>query len=249
MSDDPKVPEAVVEAQAALVHRNRSAVAMMAGMGFFLLATMVCGALDGPHALAMASIGATIAWALGLAAYMMHHEAAWKRAVDVLAVWDRRQLDRALGPEAPPSPEDPRWPGVRTLLARCRALAGDDAHVLGVLGDVEVRLRGLLDDLATLTAAVDADRALGTDGPAAAARSARLERARSACAATTDQLLEAVRDLHAELAVRDATTAPLVARLETLVARVEADSEVDAVGAPGGERAAPPRGRGRALER
>ena len=216
-----------------MAHQRQGVVTMLAGMGVIMTGILVGAAFNAPDPVIITGAGGMIAWAVGMSAWMARHATGWKRAHDVITEWDRRQLVADLGelePTRVEEPDDPRWQNIRTLIARIRELAGDDSHVVEVAGDVEGKLRGLLEDQATLREAIEADAALGGDSEGARARTERLRQALEARSATSDRLVEAIRDLHVELAVRDASTDPLVDRLESLLSQVEAEAEVVSVG-------------------
>lgn len=236
MSDPERdLPVPVQRAQKAMDDQRATTLRMMGGM-MAMMITIVLGAGAGlPDGGILALVASMMIWILIHVVLMGRSSTEWQRARTVLQEWDRKTITTELAQALRrPSPQedldDPRWQAVTTLLARIRELAGDDAHTVEVSEEVRTRLRGLIEDQATLRSAIEADRALGGDSDAAQQRTSRLEEALTKREGTANRLVEAIRDLHVELAVRDASADPIVDRLEALLDQVEAEAEIASVG-------------------
>lgn len=229
----PKLPPSIVQANQVLAAQTRAGTGMMGGMAAMMILMFVSAFADFEPGVMVGVLG-IITWALGIGALMARNSVAIKRATDIKKAWDQRQIMRELDaadpePRAAADPEDPRWLAVSTLLARMAGM-GLDEHTGEVIAAVEDRLRLLLTDMAAIDEAVAADAALGGDG---SARQERLLSARYTKEKTADRLIDCVRDLHVELAVRDSDKAdPILNLLESLVLQVEAEAEVEGASTP-----------------
>jgi hypothetical protein len=232
MSDDnAELPAPIREANEAIQHQDWSMKRMLGGtaaMTALMFGSMVAGFDPG----VVVGITGVFAWTLGNAAVMAPNAARWRTAGELMKNWRQRQLSQelnALDAPAPsePEPSDPRWKAVSMLLSRVNSLGADD-HVREVVLAVEGRLRTLLNDISVIDEAIAADSALGGETNE---RHERLESAKEAKETIAKRLIDCVRDLHVEMAVRDSGKAdPMLERLESLVMQVEADAEVDGVG-------------------
>ena len=237
-----ELPETVRQAQETVDGQQKAMMRMMGGVMAIMIAVLVLAGVGAPDGGIISMIAIMMAWILGNIGMVSRSATEAARAQNILKEWDRQAIADELGTAGVPvttesaatEPDDPRWQAVITLLGRIRELAGDDAHTIEVAEEVKTKLRGLIEDQATLVSAIEADRALGGDSESARARSQRLENAMKARSATAERLVEAIRDLHVELAVRDASADPIVDRLEALLDQVEAEAEVASVGS--GER-------------
>lgn len=234
MSEDTLLPKPVRDAQLSQLEQRRYLTRTLVGTFAFLTAMMVAAFADAPDVYVAASLVGMLGWFGGHMVLLATKATDWQRSHKTLEAWDNRQLaselDQHAGPVAAPEPEDPRWASVRTLVDRIRELAADDPHTVAVAQEVLAKLRGMTADLGVLRDAIEADAALGAETEAARARAERLQTALDRRSATADRLVEAIRDLHVELAVRDASSDPIVDRLESLLAQVEAESELAALG-------------------
>ncbi len=231
MSDRAELPPAVREANEVLAAHNRSVARLLGGIA--LVVAVLLGSAYAEYEVGMMIAAfAAVGWPLAYAAWMSQSTEAVRRATDIKKSWDQRHITRELDqydPEPPPEiePTDPRWIAVATLLGRIDSLGGDP-HAREVVAAVEKRLRGLLADIAIIDDALAADAALGGEG---GARQERLASAKYAKEKIVDRLIDCIRDLHVELAVRDIGKAdPILQQLESLVMQVEAEAEVDGVG-------------------
>ncbi len=238
---DPTEPAPVAEAR-QIMSTQDAFVKRILGGSFAMAAAILAISLTGAGG-EVAAIATTIgfgAFMIGTMAHASRHTEAWRSAAATLKEWDRRKLSVALDQTAPTTsapladPDDERWPAMRTILDRVRALgAGTEsaAHVDEVTHAVEERLRAMLLDVATVREALEAERSLGGDGEATASRIARLDDALAVREGTVSQLVEHLRELHVELTLLDASALdPVVAELERLVLQVGAEREVDDVG-------------------
>lgn len=224
------VPTRVQEARALVSQQNRQLMIMMGGTVGSLGLMLGAGAA-GYQMVAAASVGLTIAWTLGNVLWMARKGTEAALAHNLLKTYEERSLIKDLEARevVDPSPEDPRWSALSKLLSRIQTISATD-EVTTLVKAVEDRLRHLLEDIAVVTEAERADLDLG--GEADSARQQKLRRARLAKEAIADRLINTVRDLHVELAVRDDSAAdPILQQLQSLVMQVEAEAEVDDVNA------------------
>ena len=240
MTPTDSVPPSVEAAQIAINASQKHSTRMIGGIMGMILIAIGANFLQLPELVAQVSVFGMVGWGLGYSLYIARQSAGWRTAQKVVDEWQRQLLRAEAGWESEPQqedepPADPRWSSLHALLVRIRKLAGDADHLADVARQLEVRLRDLLADQAALLTAVDAERALG-EGEAHDRRLGQLEEAASARAQAADQLVEAVRDLHVQLTVRDASMDPVVEQLQALLAQTEAETELASAQAARGAR-------------
>ena len=229
------VPTLVQEARELVAQQSRQIRIMMGGLVGSLGLMLAAGAA-GHEAVAAASVGLLISWTIGNVIWIARKEQDTLLAHNVLKTYEERKLIKDL--EAVEvvelSPEDPRWSALSKLLSRIDAMGATD-EVTTLVKAVEDRLRHLLEDIAVVTEAERADLELG--GESDSSRQQKLRGARLTKEAIADKLINTVRDLHVELAVRDDIAAdPILQQLQSLVMQVEAEAEVDDVVSMDNER-------------
>lgn len=220
MADDD--PTQIRQARQVLAARDTLNGRFMLWVGVFM-AAIVGAAATGVEPLIFSTIGIYAAGAGAFAWRTTQNRSEVNRSKALVEAWESQSvLDQIAATD--PIPDDPRWEALSNVLARVRQL-GDD-HAREVADTAEGRLKAWMRDLASLQEALEAEKALGGESP----RGERLLVAQQAKQAQFDRLVEGLRDLHVELAVREASSVdPLVDRIEDLLAVAEAETEVEAL--------------------
>lgn len=150
----------------------------------------------------------------------------WETARTIIREYDRSSVRTRLGltqgTNTAPVIEDERWAPVSTLLARVQTLAVSDARLVELVPRLEQRLRDLFVDVGTIADAIEADERLGEEP------SARLVAIQEQKQAQIDALIGDLRELHVELAAREAhADDSLEQSLRDLLLRLEAEAELE----------------------
>jgi len=227
----PEPPQPVREAQALMRREN----GWILGATAVLTAAMIAGPLLGAQLDSLREVvtwGAIIGGMGGFTGIMLTRP--WQRirkATELIREHDRQEARDTLEAAAPAADHP-----VHALVARVRSLAAGDPRVGELLDALVARLGALGQDLASLDAALEAERALGAaDGdPRLERLLAVAERRRAEEAA----LIDAVRDLHVEFTAREGHDhAPLFTRIDDLLAGLAAATEVEAAAREGDDEA------------
>lgn len=223
-----ELPTRIQQAKVLVSQQNRHLMIMMVGlMGSLVL--MFGAGIGGYDSVAAASVLLLLTWIFGNVIWMARKGQDAKFAHKVLKTYEERNLAKDLErlDVVDASLDDPRWSALSKLLSRIDTLGASDEFT-PLVKAVRDRLRHVLEDIAVVTETERADLALG--GKPDSSRQQKLRGARLAKEAIADKLINTVRDLHVELAIRDNNAAdPILQQLQSLVMQVEADVEVDDV--------------------
>ncbi len=228
MSDSP--PDALAKANARLVTYQRRLLAVPGLWAAGIATLMALGpGLEYQPVVVLPIAGAVAALSFIPAWRMWRDRVVSSEAMTLVGVQAQQEKLRKLKEDlaaVPTSPEDERAQATRQLVARIRELAEGDPAVLKVAESAEQELSTALADVSMFQEALAADQAaapgeLPNERLASALQVRELE---------VDELVRAIRDLHAALSLKDDSAHEVLTGLRSVLNRADAEIEVKALG-------------------